>query len=231
VGDRLLTALLMRSVDGILVHTSGERDALANLTSRPISVAALPPHLPAGTRASRQAGDPPVRRLLFFGKVRHYKGVDILLSALVHVPDVHLTIVGEFYESVGELSSLIARLGLTARVRVQPEYLPAEKIPEVFADVDALVLPYRTATASQLVALAHWHGLPTVVTRVGNFPEVVKDGVDGLICAPGDVGDLVRALRELYEPGRLVSLRAGVRPAESQDVWRGYLEALHSLAV
>ena len=229
-GDRLLMSLLMRSAGAILVHTAAERDALMQLTDRPVAVAALPPHLPAGVPLRRPSDRPPTRRLLFFGKVRHYKGVDILLEAVTHVPDVELSIVGEFYEELSELHALVDRLGLTDRVRIRPEYLPAEQIPEMFAEVDALVLPYRTATASQLVALAHWHGLPTVVTRVGNFPETVRDGVDGLICTPGDVTDLARALGVLYQPGRLQSLRAGVRPAESENTWRRYLDTLRALA-
>jgi glycosyltransferase involved in cell wall biosynthesis len=229
-GDRPLAALLMRAADAVVVHTTAEREALAGLTDRPVAVAALPPHLPNGARQAGQVGSPPLRRLLFFGKVRHYKGVDILLRALARVEDVHLAIVGEFYQNESEVRALIDRLGLADRVQVHPRYLPAERIPELFAGVDALVLPYRTATASQLVALAHWHGLPTVVTRVGNFPDVVRAGVDGLVCTPGDVDDLERALRDLYEPGLLASLRAAVRPAESDGVWQAYLRTLHALA-
>jgi glycosyltransferase involved in cell wall biosynthesis len=229
-GDRMLMSWLMRSVEAILVHTEAERDAIERLTDRPVAVAALPPHLPAMARLQLRPDRPPRRRVLFFGKIRHYKGVDVLLRALTLVPDVELTIVGEFYEDRSRLSALIDELGLVERVHVSPEYLPAERIPEVFAGFDALVLPYRTATASQLVALAHWHGLPTVATRVGNFPETVRDGVDGLLCAPDDVIDLARALRALYEPGRLRMLRSGVRPADAEASWRHYLDALSSIA-
>src|SRR5690606_40467324 len=104
--------------------------------------------------------------------------------------------------------------------------LPAERIPQLFAGFDALVLPYRTATASQLVALAHHHGLPVVATRVGDFPETVRDGVDGLLCAPGDVVDLARARRSRYEPGRLAALRAGGRPPDAEPARNAYLAAL-----
>ena len=229
-GDRTLTALLMRSVHAVLVHTPAERAALAELTVRPVAVSALPPHLPSGTRRSGGEGGPPLRRLLFFGKIRHYKGVDILLRALARLDGVRLSIVGEIHQDVAGLRALIGKLGLADRVELHPEYLPAERIPSLFAEVDALVLPYRTATASQLVALAHWHGLPTVVTRVGNFPDVVSDGVDGLLCTPDDADDLVRALRELYQPGRLAALRAAVRPPESEQVWADYLATLAALA-
>jgi glycosyltransferase involved in cell wall biosynthesis len=225
-GDRTLMSWLMRSAGAALVHTPAERDALTQLTDLPIAVAPLPPHLPATARFASRPDRPPARRLLFFGKVRHYKGVDVLLQALTHVPDVELSIVGEFYEDVSQMRSLINRLGLAERVQVSPDYLPAGQIPELFTRFDALVLPYRTATASQHVALAHWHGLPVVATSVGNFPDTVRDGVDGLICSPDDVADLARALRALYEPGRLGQLRAGVRPADSEASWQRYLSTL-----
>jgi glycosyltransferase involved in cell wall biosynthesis len=229
-GDRLLMSRLMRSVDAILVHTEAERNALERLTDHPTAVAALPPHLPATARSLVGADVPPRRRLLFFGKVRPYKGVDVLLRALALLPDVELGIVGEFYEDRALLDALVDELGLAGRVHVTPEYLPAHRIPELFAGFDALVLPYRTATASQLVALAHWHGLPVVATRVGNFPETVREGMDGLLCSPGDVLDLARVLRSLYEPGRLAGLRAGVRPADAEGIWRAYIAALWNLA-
>jgi glycosyltransferase involved in cell wall biosynthesis len=229
-GDRMLMSWLMRSAGAVLVHTEAERDAMRRLTDRPVAVAALPPHLPAMARLQRRSDSPPKRRVLFFGKVRQYKGVDVLLRALTLVPDVELSIVGEFYEDRTRLTALIDELELAERVHMSPEYLPAERIPELFAEFDALVLPYRTATASQLVALAHWHGLPAVATRVGNFPETVRDGVDGLLCAPDDVIDLARALRALYEPGRLGVLRAGARPADAEVIWKRYLDVLRNLA-
>ena len=229
-GDRMLMSMLLRSADAVLVHTEAEREALARLTDRPVSVAALPPHLPAAAQSVVRLDRAPTGRLLFFGKVRRYKGVDILLRALAQVPDIRLSIVGEFYREESRLRALIGQLGLTHRVVIAADYLPAAQIPGLFAEFDALVLPYRTATASQHVALAHRHGLPTVATRVGNFPDTVRDGVDGLLCTPGDVADLARALRELYEPGRLSQLRAGVRAPESAAVWRRYLSTLCAAA-
>jgi glycosyltransferase involved in cell wall biosynthesis len=228
-GDRALLGLLARSVDAILVHTPAERAALAALTDRLVTVADLPPHLPAGAPRPVRPDAPPLRRLLFFGKIRHYKGLDVLLRALARTADVDLAVVGEIYEDESELRRLIAELGLTGRVRLRLGYLPARQIPELFAGVDALVLPYRTATASQHVALAHWHGLPVVATRVGNFPDMIDDGTDGLLCAPDDVADLAGALHALYQPGRLPALRAAVEPADADSAWRRYLTALLGL--
>ena len=223
-GDRPLTALLMRAVDAAVVHTEAERRALAALTNRPVAVAPLPPHLPDGPPRPRAPGVR--RRLLFFGKVRRYKGLDVLLRALAHLDGVHLTVAGEVYPDATDVGRLIDRFGLRDRVDVRPGYLPAERIPDLFASVDALVLPYRSATASQHVALANRHRVPVVATRVGNFPDVIDDGVDGLLCAPGDIADLTRALRELYAPGRLDALRAAAPVSDDEQVWKTYLETL-----
>jgi glycosyltransferase involved in cell wall biosynthesis len=223
-GDRLLTRFLLRAVDAAVVHTAAERTALVALTDRPVAVAALPPHLPDGPPRPPAGGV--ARRLLFFGKIRHYKGVDVLLRALTQLDDLHLTIVGEVYPDAADVPALVDRLGLQNRVTLHPRYLHADAIPELFASVDALVLPYRSATASQHVALAHRYGTPVVATRVGNFPDGVADGVDGLLCAPDDVADLARALRALYAPGCLDALRAGVRPADGERAWQIYLDTL-----
>jgi glycosyltransferase involved in cell wall biosynthesis len=226
-GDRALTRLLLHAADAAVAHTPAEAATLRALADRPVAVAALPPHLPApppdGPPAPRPPG-PPQRRLLFFGKVRRYKGVDVLLRALARLDGVALTVAGEVYPDAADLPALVGRLGLGGRVDLAPGYVPADRLPDLFAGVDALVLPYRTATASQHVALAHAHGLPVVATRVGNFPQSVQDGVDGLLCAPDDVDDLERALRALY--AHLPALRAGVAPADAETTWKAYLDAL-----
>jgi glycosyltransferase involved in cell wall biosynthesis len=223
-GDRALTALLLRAVDAAVVHTDAERAALTALTDRPVAVAALPPHLPDGP--ARPRGPGVRRRLLFFGKVRRYKGVDVLLRALAQLDGVHLTVAGEVYPDATGLDGLVDRLGLRDRVDLRPGYLPAAGIPDLFDAADALVLPYRSATASQHVALARRHGMPVVATRVGNFPDGIADGVDGLLCAPDDVADLARALHELYAPSRLAALRVAAPVNDDEQVWKTYLDTL-----
>ena len=156
--------------------------------------------------------------------VRPYKGLDVLLRALAQVPDVRLTVAGEFWGGAAETRALISSLGLDARVELRPGYVPAAQVPDLFARVDALVLPYRTATASQNVFMAYEHGVPVIATRAGALADHVHDGVDGLLCDPGDVESLTDALRRFYEdPERL---RAGVHPIDPDPQWKSYLEEL-----
>jgi glycosyltransferase involved in cell wall biosynthesis len=165
--------------------------------------------------------------LLFFGIVRPYKGLDVLLRAMARAPsNLTLTVAGEFWGGTGETEKLIAELGLAGRVTLRPGYLPASGIPALFAEADALVLPYREATASQNALLAFAYGVPVITTTAGALADPVRDGVDGLTCAPGDVADLARALTEISAPEAAGRLRAGVSAVDPEPGWAAYLTAL-----
>ncbi|WP_149259124.1 glycosyltransferase family 4 protein [Actinomadura sp. K4S16] len=224
--DEPLMRRLLRKVDGVLVHTEAQAELARTLTGRPVRVAEMAAHLPTATAAA--PGDGKVRRrLLFFGIVRPYKGLDVLLRALAEGPDdVALTVAGEFWGGLDETRELIRSLDLTSRVELRPGYVPAADVPGLFAAADALVLPYRTATASQNVWMAHEQGLPVIATDVGGFTSQIRDGVDGLICRPDDVASLASALRRFYEPGEPERLRSGVRPVDHGPLWAAYLDAL-----
>ncbi|WP_045879792.1 glycosyltransferase family 4 protein [Pseudofrankia sp. DC12] len=233
--DEPLTRAVLRRADAVLVHTEAEASRAATLTTAPVRVAAMAPHLwAAETRrvhpAESSPGARPVeprRRLLFFGLVRPYKGLDVLLRALADGPDgVALTVAGEFWGGAERTRALVVELGLADRVELRPGYVDAAEVPGLFAAADALVLPYRAGTASQNVDLAHLHGLPVVATTVGTLPAAVADGVDGLLVAPDDPAALAAALRRLYEPGVLAALAAKVRPPDTAGGWDRYLDVL-----
>ena len=228
--DVFLVRALLRRVDGVLTHSPEQAHLAEGLLgsgrARPV-VAQMPPHLPeTGTRREPAPGER--RHLLFLGIVRPYKGVDVLLRALAEgaPDDVTLTVAGEFWGGSADLAALARGLGVADRVRFREGYVPAEELPELFAGADAMVLPYRSATASQNVWLAHEHGLPVIATRAGALADHVREGVDGLLCAPGDVADLARVLGEFYRPGVPEKLRAGVRPVEAAPLWKDYTDRL-----
>ncbi|MFA1551620.1 glycosyltransferase family 4 protein [Actinomadura chokoriensis] len=224
--DEPLMKRLLRKVDGVLVHTDAQADVARTLTDRPVRVAEMAAHLPS--EGAPAPDDEKVRRrLLFWGIVRPYKGLDVLLRALAEGPDdVALTVAGEFWSGLDETRELIRSLDLTSRVELRPGYVPAADVPGLFAAADALVLPYRTATASQNVWMAYAHGLPVIATDVGDFGAQVRDGVDGLLCRPDDVASLASALRRFYAPGEPERLRSGVRPVDHGPLWTAYVDTL-----
>ncbi|WP_283138501.1 glycosyltransferase family 4 protein [Rhizohabitans arisaemae] len=256
--DRPLMRALLRRVDAVLAHSAQQGELARGLTGKPVGTAPLPPHLPTAPDRTVQAAafqDPspeqagsdgaghhsanadarneprqPYRTLLFFGIVRPYKGLDVLLHALAGAESrPSLIVAGEFWGGVDQTRNMIAELGLTDRVELRPGYVAADDIPGLFGLADALVLPYRSATASQNVWLAHEHGLPVVATRVGALPDHIRDGVDGLLVEPGDVGALTKAIERLYEPGGVARLRAGVRPVDAEPYWTRYTTQLLGL--
>jgi glycosyltransferase involved in cell wall biosynthesis len=235
-GDELLIRAVLRRVSGVVVHTLAEAEQARSLTGRPVSVAAMAFHLrlphdmgDIHDMATGEDGDGArVRhRLLFFGLVRPYKGLDVLLRALAAGPrEVRLTVAGEFWSGLSHIRGLITDLGLAGRVELRPGYVPVPDIPALFAGADALILPYRSGTATQNVDLAHLYGLPVVATRVGGVAADVRDGVDGLLARPGDPVSLAAALRRLYEPGVLAALRAAVVPPDVDAMWERYLDVV-----
>jgi glycosyltransferase involved in cell wall biosynthesis len=244
-GDVALTRALLRHADTVLTHSAAQaaqaRELAPGTTVRTVT---MPPHLPA-TRPQTQATEraevsvpahtplpgpadaPAPTRLLFFGIVRPYKGLDVLLRALAQAPpQVTLTVAGEFWGDSTEMDNLIAELGLAGRVTVRPGYVPADQIPALFGAADALVMPYREATASQNALLAFAHGVPVITTTAGALADQVRDGVDGLTCAPDDEKDLLRTLEEISDPETARRLRAGVRPVDPEPGWAAYLRVL-----
>lgn len=226
---RLVRGVLQR-VDGVLVHSAEQAKLAAGLTERPVVVEHMAPIVvakPSAHDASEGRWDHPHRRLLFFGIVRPYKGLDVLLRALAGgPPDLRLRVAGEFWSGSADTERLIAELGLAGRVELRPGYVPADEVPGLFRDVDALVLPYRSATASLNAFLAFEHGRPVIATRVGTIEQDVRDGVDGLLCPPDDVAALTQVLQRFYAAGEVQRLTTGIPRVEAGPAWRSYCAAL-----
>jgi glycosyltransferase involved in cell wall biosynthesis len=242
-GDVALTRALLSRVDTVLTHSAGQAAQARDLApAAPVTAVRMPSHLPVAGQDNHEAeraglpapGQPSAPRadagrcnLLFFGIVRPYKGLDVLLRAMAGAPaHVTLTVAGEFWGGTAGTEKLIADLGIADRVSLRPGYLPADAIPALFAAADALVMPYREATASQNALLAFAHGVPVITTTAGALAEAVRDGVDGLTCAPDDAEDLLRALKEISDPQTARRLRAGIPAVDPEPGWADYLRAL-----
>jgi glycosyltransferase involved in cell wall biosynthesis len=233
MADRTLTRALLRRVDAILVHAPDQAKEAGALSNKRVLLATLPAHFPEGSnpKPPEVTPDPDVHNsLLFFGLVRPYKGLDVLLRAMsVASAKPHLVVAGEFWQSEDEVRSLLSELCLSSRVTLKPGYVDAAEVPSLFRSVDALVLPYRRATGSQNAHLAFHHGRPVIATRTGALADSVQDGVNGIVSEPDDVDDLARAIDRFYQPGEALRLRAGVRGGDSSEEWKTYVEALVSV--
>jgi glycosyltransferase involved in cell wall biosynthesis len=142
--------------------------------------------------------------ILFFGIVRPYKGLDVLLRALKIVLSrvrCKLIIAGEFYEPVDKYLGLIDRLGLQQYVEIDDRYVPNEEIAALFERADVLALPYRHATQSGVLRGALGSRLPVVASAVGAFCDEVVHNLNGLLVRPGDPDELAAALVRYFKAG------------------------------
>ena len=185
--DRLLLKFALPPADAFITHSREEEaDLLPLVPGKRISVASLPTpgEFFGGTNHARDG-----RTILFFGKVRKYKGLDVLLAAMPKVLsqiDCQLLIVGEFYDSIERYRELIHKLELEQDVHIDSRYVPNEEVVGIFDRADVLVLPYLSATQSAVAQIALRNGLPVIASRTGGLSEVVIENVNGLLFPPGD---------------------------------------------
>ena len=126
--------------------------------------------------------------LLFFGFVRKYKGLDLLLKAMpaviASIPNVLLVIAGEFYEEEKQYHSLIDTLRLHSHVKLEAGFIGNADIPKYFCAADVVVQPYKNATQSGVTPLAIHYEVPTVVTNVGGLADMVEHKKTGMVAMP-----------------------------------------------
>lgn len=179
---------LVRSAGLIFVHGDALRDELIEV-ARPRAPIVVVPH-GVDPVASEPASLPQRPSILFFGRLGHYKGVDVLLDAMAAVwaeqPEAGLTIAG-----AGELADHPALAD--RRVTLRVEHVPDAELPSLFAAATCVALPYRQASQSGVGALAKRYARGLVVSAVGGLPELVADG-SGLTVPAEDPAALARAL-------------------------------------
>ncbi|MEM9425130.1 MAG: glycosyltransferase [Pseudomonadota bacterium] len=146
--------------------------------------------------------------LLFFGLVRPYKGLDVLLDAMPMLTrdDVSLTIAGEFWQHQEETQARIDRLGPGHSVELLAQYVGDDEMAELFDRADAVVLPYRSVSGSGVVSLAFHYQKPVIASDLPGFAEILRASGAGWLFKTGDAAHLAATIDQL---GRDDLVRAG----------------------
>lgn len=189
----------LRQADRFVTHNAALAEVLAqHFAGRPIGVFPHPvfDDFPAPTGAlPRAAGI----EFLFFGLVRPYKGLDILLEAFARSgrQDARLTIVGEFWRGEDETRALIERLGIADRVDLVARFVTDAEAAEYFQRADVVVLPYRSVTGSGVIPTAYHYGRAVIASDLPGLADVVRDGETGWLVPADDVAALGDILAEV----------------------------------
>lgn len=129
--------------------------------------------------------------VLFFGFIRKYKGLDLLLEAVGYLKNIKpetlnfkLLVAGEFYEDAKQYEDLIEKLGIRDHLILKTDFIPDSEVKNYLCAADAVIQPYRNATQSGVTPLAYHFEKPMVVTNVGGLPALVPDGKVGVVVEP-----------------------------------------------
>jgi glycosyltransferase involved in cell wall biosynthesis len=224
--DDLFTQWMLRNSDGYLVMSeSVERDLKRLKPGAPYRRVLHPlyaqfdqnRYTPESARAKLGLeGDV----VLFFGYIRHYKGLDTLLAAWPKVRGrrpVTLVAAGECYEDPAHYERLAAAAG--DGVRLMQRYVPDDEVEALFKASDAVVLPYRSATQSGVTHVAYALGRPVITTDVGGLSETVIPGETGMVVPPEDPEALADAIVRFFEQGLGARMAQGVAALQARHSW------------
>ena len=179
--------------------------------------------------ASRKLGlDPKRTTILFFGLIRLYKGLDILLEAFEKLPeDYQLIIAGEPYGSFDRYQKIIDRIAKPERIHMSLKYIKDSEVSVFFSAADIAVLPYRSATQSGISSVAYHFEVPMIVTDVGGLKETVGDTGTGIVapeCTPQAIMHEIE--RYFAEPQLKQSFITNIRKEKERLSWKSFSEQL-----
>ena len=173
------------------------------------------------------------KTLLFFGLIREYKGLDILLEAFGKLgEDYRLIIAGEPYGSFGKYEKIMERLPNRDAIHLFPDYIPDSRVAVFFSAADAVVLPYRSATQSGISSVAYHFEVPMIVTDTGGLKETVGERGTGLVapvCTPEAVEREIR--RYFGDPGLRDRCVSAIRSEKDRLSWGSFCKELTDFAV
>lgn len=209
--DRLLTKIGLKNADAFVALSNIVENALKDFTDRKIYKSALPiyggynlnKNLDVKKQKTEFGFGEDDDILLFFGYVRKYKGLNVLLGAMPGIlkrnPKAKLLIVGEFYDTPDKYYEQINNLGIKDSVKVVQRFVPNEEVGLYYSAADIVILPYLSATQSGVLNIAYGFGKPVVVTDVGGLTEDVIDGKTGYVVKPNDENEIINAVNRFFE--------------------------------
>jgi glycosyltransferase involved in cell wall biosynthesis len=170
--------------------------------------------------------------LLFFGLIRKYKGLDILINAMekinTELDDYTLLIVGECYENKAKYTDLIKNAGITDNVQCHYSFVPDNEVGKYFSASDVVVLPYKSASQSGIVQIAYHFDTPVIVSNVGGLPEIVDEGKTGYCVEPSSSA-FAKAIKAFYEKDNINELNSNISDYKSQFSWDIMVDSIEEL--
>ncbi|MGE5424547.1 MAG: glycosyltransferase [Syntrophothermus sp.] len=242
-GDRALAKYWVKTVDGFIAMSRSVMNDLDSFfdpgTRKPPVL--FSPHplydsfgalIPKSEAKQRLALDPATKYILFFGFIRDYKGLDLLLKAfaderLRKLP-VKLLVAGEFYTNSKPYFDLVEQLGLKDQVIMSNDFIPDSEVQNYFCAADLVVQPYKSATQSGVSQIAYHFNKPMIITDVGGLAEFVPDGKVGYVVKP-EVPAISDAILAFFELDKEEEFTANASVEKQKYSWARMLDDIDHL--
>lgn len=228
-GDVAFTKYFLKPVNAFIAMSQSVLDDLRKFEpGKPASLIPHPIYDNYGTPVSKSVARETLqlqqdkKYILFFGFIRKYKGLDLLIQAMaderMKKADIHLIVAGEAYEDLTPYNQLLDTLQLRDRVTMNTDFIPDTAVKNYFCAADLVVQPYKSATQSGISQIAYHFDKPMIVTRVGGLIEMVPDDIVGFQCEP-DPEDIATAIEKYYVNNREADMTEAVRREKKQYSW------------
>lgn len=240
IGDKVFARYMIKSVGGYVAMSEAVlADAKSFDDTKPLALTPHPLYDSFGAKATREEAigalglDSDTRYILFFGLIRDYKGLDLLLRAFadgrLRGKGVKLIVAGEFYGNAEFYERLEQELGLAEHIVWYKEFVPADKVRYFFAAADLVAQPYKSATQSGITQIAYHFERPMLVTDVGGLAEIVPHGKVGYVTKP-EVADIADALVDFVEHRSEADYREDILQEKAKYAWSNMTAALFEVA-
>lgn len=167
--------------------------------------------------------------ILFFGFIRDYKGLDLLLHAMaderVRQLNMRLIVAGEFYTDAKPYWDLITQLNIADKLILKTDFIPDDEVRNYFCAADLVAQPYKHATQSGVTQICYHFDRPMLVTNVGGLPEIVPNGKVGYVVEP-EPKAIADAIVDFYQNHREFVMRDNIKIEKKKYAWSTMLEKI-----
>ncbi len=226
--DKLLTTYFLKVCDGFITFSKTVKSQLEELNFKNVIFTPHPIDDNLGESMSKSDAakyldfESDVNYVLFFGLVRKYKGLDLLLKSFAHPGikklNLHLLVVGEFYDDPDKYQEIIEENSLSGQVTIVNEFVPVSDIRYYFSLADLVAQTYHTATQSGITQIAYNFNCPMLVTDVGGLSEYVPHGKVGYVVQK-DTEEIAKAIIDFFENNRQQEFSVNVKEEKKKYEW------------
>lgn len=239
IGDKLLTRYFVTSMDGFITMSEAVKKQLPSFVkNKPVIYNPHPLYdnfgdaIPMSQAKAALGLSNELQYILFFGFIREYKGLDILIEAMAtdkmrNMP-IHLLVVGEFYDNEEKYRSLVSSYKLKDKITFIDDFVPDSEVATYFSSVELVVQPYKNATQSGVTQIAYHFDKPMVVTHVGALPEMVPHNKVGFVT---DVNALAvaEAIADFFQLNKAEEFIRNIKEEKKKYSWITFLENIEQL--